>query len=313
MHTNCDERSSECEIYESHSTNDKVCVSKKRIKKFQSDTIAPIIKGKNNKDYKLLETKLLHVVDNRKKLYKGQIYYYIFLSVQSGNIYILFSTGESFKQNIHKYIELGKFLAKLVNDILTIKLMRDQKIIICGHSLGCVLSLYTGMILHEMNPLYFSEKCVIVGSAPFKFTNNVDTSTMINKDSYEKFSNLKNVKIFVIGYFYEDVFYIDALVNNDNGENDYSYEPFTYIGYNKQHKIDIINDEDIHTMQSITDTNLQIDLHQWKNYYKTLSTIYSLFKGGGGGRKKTKKMSRKKMRRTIKPRTIKSRTIKPRP
>jgi hypothetical protein len=246
----------DCDVYTSTSTNSKTCVTKSRIKKFRE---SPTLKGKNGKTYNLKEAVLF---EQDEESIGADVYYYIFESTESGKIYILFPTGIPFKKD--EYTEnpgLKAFLQKLINKLTT--LYSNNTIIICGHSMGCVLSLYTGRMIKEENSEFFNKKVKIIGSAPFKHFND------------GTFSELNNVKIFVIALRKEKEkkIFIDCYVND--GVLSHNYQPLTYVEFdfidgNYCEIVDNIHEYkiDYFTMPACSFR------HSWITYYKALKMLY---------------------------------------
>jgi len=287
INKDCESRNNNnCQIYSSSSTNIKTCVTKTRIKRFESTEKSPIIYGKNGNSYRLMSTVKFDGI-----IKGNEIYYYVFLSLSTSNIYILFSTGPVFTKDEFQNTELKSFLQELISKILQEVLSSEQKVIICGHSMGCVLSLYTGMMIQKTNEDFFNSKIIIIGSAPFKYSND------------SLFSNLPNVKIFVFCQIEDNNdnkknAIIDCFV--DKGPNAFNYNPLTYFteDYNNNNGIliDNINDYTI-----IFRNNLICSaMHIWENYYSVLTKIYPFNTiKRVGGRIRSHKLRRKK-RRTLK-------------
>jgi hypothetical protein len=270
-----------CKIYIT-TTNDQLCVTKTRIKSFQATETAPLIVGKNRKSYRLMST-----VKFDENIDSAEIYYYIFLSLSTNNIYILFPTGVVFTNDEFKNIKLKSFLQQLINEILKEDLSSDQKIIICGHSMGCVLSLYTGIIIQQTDENFFNSKIIIIGSAPFKYSN----------DSLFTFSYLHNVKIFAFCIIKENEAFIDCFVVQ--GPNNFNYNPLTYFTKdykdNNSYLIDDINTYTLFALQEGCDF-----IHSWENYYSVLTKIYPF----------TKFIVKTGGMRSLKPRRKRTRTLK---
>jgi len=281
---------SNCTIYES-TKKKKKCVSKRRIQRFEATEKAPIITGKNGKKYKLVSSKKQTIFfnDKTKKIF-FDIYYHIFLSK---HLYILFSKGYSSNEDEFTNIGIQNLLNPLVDLLIQDNnyLHSEQKIILCGHSLGCVLSFYTGMMILERNPDFFYSKIVIVGSAPFLFLRQ-DTN----------FVDLPNVKVFVYGMkINENITVVDPYINQ--GSTDLiNYTPLTYIleivekiqvNDEKQH----INDDNIKYEVIITkdifETTTDKTFHYWSNYFEALKHLYPLDETKGGRRKNKRHFTRK--------------------
>jgi hypothetical protein len=246
-----------CETYKSSTSDTKTCVTKTRIKyikRLEATEIAPIINAENGKSYKLVATVKLST-----DIQFTQIYYYIFLS-QANNIFILFPTGVVFVEDEFKInTELKSFLQTLIQQILKEKKAnRGAKVIICGHSMGCVLSLYTGIMLQEQDKEFFNSNIIIIGSAPFSYANS-----SIN------FSNLPNVKVFV--YAMKDTekknIYIDCFVDKGRPTK-LNYTPLTF--FEDDGVIDNIQDYQlIPTPHPLCDK-----MHNWVTYYFHLNNLY---------------------------------------
>jgi hypothetical protein len=285
----------DCDIYKSETQNSIKCVSKSRIKHFMSSDVSPRIIGKNQQYYKLISS----VKFNGTIHYKNNvvnIYYYMFLSEETNHIYILFPTGYIFDKN---YIETNNDLKKFINDlrdkILNHQMKPNQKIIICGHSLGCVLSLYTAMALKAKNEDFFNSNIIIIGSAPFKYSKNED------------FNYLTNVKIFAIGLKLENTVYVDCfLYKGPDGLN--NYKPLTYIiqtGSSLDTYETYIDEIEIIPVPIVSNDYCEM-YHNWKNYYDFLIKKYPFDKKGGkyrSSKKRCKYRSRKQKRTNI--RTVK--------
>jgi hypothetical protein len=255
----CNERNeNKCSIYKSYSTFKESCVSKDRISKYEKDTI---IFGKNKGQYRIIETqKIIYIIEN----VEVEIYYYILLSQETNNYYILFSTGYVLNKQINEIEEIVSFLQTLIKYIINIE--STAKIIICGHSFGCILSLYTGYLLNSQYPELFVSRCIIFGSGPFKF---------INKEIFA-FSKLENVKIFILGRIIDErEILLDCYSNL--GPGNYIYEPITYILINYEtEKIISINDITGYSINYLNDFWCD-GFHSWKNYYINLIRIYGIF------------------------------------
>ena len=295
------EQDNKCHIYISETIQNSIkCVSKSRIKQFMSYEVSPRIIGKNQEYYKLLSTvEFKGTIQYEKNTVK--IYYYIFLSEKTNNIYILFPTGNIFYEN---YIEtnkhLNKFIHTLIDEILNHTMQPNQKIIICGHSMGCVLSLYTAMVLKQTNEDFFNSNIIIIGSAPFKYSKNED------------FNYLTNVKIFAIGLKSHNTVYVDCfLYNGPDGLN--NYKPLTYIIQTGSRLetyetyIDEIEEDGkkIIPVPMVNNDYCEI-YHNWNTYYNLLIKIYPFDKKGGKYRsckKRCKYRSCKQKRTNI--RTVK--------
>ena len=185
--------------------NEFKCVSNDRIKTFNKP--GTIIESKEkNLFFKILESKQLPEFNNDREYHDKQFiqftYYYILQSTRTKYIYILFPTGSVL--DIFENTDIKNFLQELVNNLLN-KYKNSTKIILSGHSYGCVLALYTGILLQSTNNDFFENKCIILGSGPYQFIKkndtdiNTDTNTNIdtkpkNVFTFKSITNLFNPK-----------------------------------------------------------------------------------------------------------------------
>ena len=125
-----------------------------------------------------------------------------------------------------------------------------DKLIICGHSAGCVLALRLGYYLSTINKPLFFEKCLVIGSAPFCW---------LPKEKTKAFNNLPNIIVFLNGtktiYNGEIDYRVDPILSNIIYLNDYPDYP-NIKTYKQYYPIHIIYDTDIYTD---TDTDIDTD------------------------------------------------------
>ena len=232
-----------CHTYDSKSLKKTVCVNKNRLQKLiQGKKIV----GKNGNTYSINETQKIDMNINKNNIItENEVYYYVITSKKTNNIYILFNSNIIF--NISENKNITDFLKTLIDKINNASLNEEEKIILCGHSSGCSLALYTGWLIHNQNNELFKSKILITGCGPFK----------INEYG-EEFYNLDNVQIFtnsVIDY---------SVLDRENGLIDHS---LTYI--NKD--CNIINDKNEIKMNDQKIINdLYNDNHDYETYYKCL-------------------------------------------
>ena len=320
---NCN--SNDCTVYESSSKNEKMCVSKTRIKNFNTQGI--IITGKNNEKYQLLmsnsidPTLILNDVSS-----KLEVYYYIYLSLSTNNIYVLFPTGMIAHIN-YLNINTNDFFKNLVDKIFNlnnVKYNDTKKIIISGHSMGCVLSLCLANLIKQRDEVFFKTNIIIIGSAPYNYyvnnaksdqncdieNNNLKDPKLplfaqkilndaknkkhnenqigIQLQNLENLNNSKNIKIFAYCFIENNNAYVDCYINENFGSN---YNPLTYI--NQYGELVDINKNKYNINYYEFGTKTCNDAHQWDNYYKQLIKMYPIDSVKSGGRK-INKQTRKK-------------------
>ena len=217
---------------------------------------------------------------------------------------MLFSSNKVFT-----HAELIQFDKRLLDPLvhkLKSKITGDtKKIVLCGHSFGCVLALRTGKLFQNTYEDIFNTNIIIVGSAPFKHSN----------DLLYSFSYLHNVKIFIHTTTYEltpSVIFIDCFANR--GDSKTHYQPVTYINTHidkeNKHSYTFKTDNDTHYVHDYISSNQTCqEYHSWDNYYKVLSKLYP-FKLEGGRIKPNKiKCINTKRYRNVRRSTLRKRKI----
>jgi hypothetical protein len=144
-----------------------------------------------------------------------------------------------------------------------------NRIVICGHSLGCVNALYTAKIIKNNDRHFFIKKCFIIGSAPFK-TNDL-------KLLYD----MPNVKIFAYCEIIDNVAKIDCFL--EKGYDGIKYKSIQYFTTINNNGYELIHDITMYNIELFNDTDrmsinnnyteCQVS-HRWENYYNGLSQIY---------------------------------------
>jgi hypothetical protein len=180
------------------------------------------------------------------------LFYKIFKSNQTGIVYILFSTGRTIDLNTP---EINNGLQKLIDKIK--EYVKFEKIVIAGHSMGCMIALHFASILYKNQPYFFKEKCIVLGTGPYK--------------GYHSQIILPNTKIFVLVYAYKQKLYIDDFFYEGKYKN---YIPSLFINDTTQ-----INNADYNEPDFLTkiDSEIQIlardNFHNLKKYKRTLQNL----------------------------------------
>ena len=289
----CSEEDSSCVVYHSSRIGEHdECVSKTRVKRFVEGTEEnpTIITGKNRRKYIIIHSDEIILTTSRfvgSKIMEVDIsiYYYVLVSKSTKNIYILFSTGSILSDHeLNDEMLLG-FLEGILYNISYLYenvVSESNKIVLCGHSMGCVLALSVAQLLKNRNTELFDSKIVVVGSSPTKFLTPQDKS---------EFHNLPNIKIFVYCDKKEGPsIYLDCFVNIGS-KNRSNYEPLTIVGPDNS-EFTISNQEYI--INYISDKLTCISKHKWRNYYKILISLYPLTRTGGKTRRLKYNKRRKK-------------------
>lgn len=162
---------------------DGKCVNKTRLKLFGE--VGTVIDALHNPElhYTFLSTELLDFFDS---------YYYIMRCHNTADktqyLLVGFSTGNVITNfDILNEIESSKY-ESLYTYIQSDTKVADHKIILCGHSLGCVMALRFGQFVRKRDVRFFDERCIVVGSSPFKCLTQSERMT---------YSQLPNVHIFM--------------------------------------------------------------------------------------------------------------------
>ena len=194
----CD-KNEKCQSYTSKKT--KICISKTNLSNYLPSTSAipnifiPI--GSNNR-YEIIDAEIIDAEIIDAEIITKSIFYKIFKSNNTEIVYILFPTGNT-SINLNTP-EINIKLENLIN-----KIMNFKKIVIAGHSMGCMMALHFASILYQKNMTLFQEKCVVLGTGPYK--------------GYQSSYVLPNTKIFVLVYAYENSLYVDEFLYEGNYKN----------------------------------------------------------------------------------------------
>lgn len=269
-----------------NSKNEKTCVTRKRIEPFEAGVE---VIGKDEKHYTLLQKNFVKIGDTVGGVYVSyRIFYNIFQSIENPDkMYVIFPTGDTFKSNVLKYNKkLNRFLNELVELLIGyIAKNKKQQIILCGHSMGCVVAIFAGMRLRDRSHALFKKHIKVVGSGAFKCL-----------DGGSKFSGLENVKIFMLfvksdGGDGDDIM-VDYFANA--GYMPQNYKPLTMIAFETGSETAAVSFEmnNKKTYNYLTKAESEV-LHQWVHYYKILILLYPY---GGVSSKKNAKNKTKKIK-----------------
>ena len=155
--------------------------------------------------------------------------------------------------------------------------------------MGCVLALMIGKKIKDdqtLEPKFFENKIVIVGTAPFLYSTKPELY------------KLPNVRIFVYSYLYQGELFIDPYICyrplddtstkdtplkdtstkdtplKDTSTNDefYSYSPITYIVTTGNNSLNTILTNRMTYPEDFTQNN---NYHNFVEYYKELHKLYN--------------------------------------
>jgi surface protein len=258
-----------CEVYKSEKR--ELCIRKDRKGTFRT---GPPIQTKNGR-FRIIESKTY-----------GRFYYQIIES-ETKQKYVLFPTGEV-------YDVMNDGTQSILTELAVRLIGTSDSYCLCGHSMGCVLSLNLGLLIHQKNPGYFKSKIVVLGSAPFKWLPPT-----------VEFKDLENVFVFVYcsqySYPEKQDMVIDGFIVKGNSEYGH-YLPY-YMMYDEYtgdkpkeiylHKYDVPYDKQFSQLFSVPTKFFedQLGRHSWENYHNAFER---LFKPSGGKRRKTRRLTYRK-------------------
>ena len=292
----------QCGIYISSSKEGKKkCVNKTRIKYFEGGELAQKITGRGNDEFKILDTVPYGGHGNKGNNFGQFGKQTIFCNILSNartesvsDLYILFSCGAIFDsselwpednqttdgagnatskgtENIKIKNEFIKYLDMLFNKLKENGLYDnpDSKLILCGHSMGCVLACRFAYFIKQKYNDFFNKQCIVIGSAPFRW---------LPEEKAKNFNNLENVFIFIASEsFGKKGLSTDPSLHSKHegkvNENFTTYLPmFNLINNIKKKRIELTEIDEIPTADLET-SKLGEFIHMWGNYFKLFSSF----------------------------------------
>ena len=176
-------------------------------------------------------------------------------------LFILFPSGDIISDLYKSTCYFNPYFNFVIEFILQ---NQDKKIILGGHSMGCVFAQIIGNEILKRFPQLFKEKIIIVGTAPFKWLLKED------KENYDKYFG-KNILIF--GLKKNDC--IDKFLINGNN----NFEQSILLLLNNFNDIKVCNnEEDLKKenerckMKEVGEIYFNI-LHRFENYKEHLIKI----------------------------------------
>jgi len=169
-----------CEWYKGRTR--RKCVNSNRIKTFGAEDGLEIV-GKFRDEYECQETTEFHTFKDDEGLKMFQSDYNFLYSGE--DLYIIFNCGKVFdpsqlyEDEVHKKFE--ELYTKIKDDE---KIKDENKIILCGHSMGSVVACAFGLWLFKHKQKFFEKKCFLVGSGSFRWLPESD------KDRFTKLNNV---------------------------------------------------------------------------------------------------------------------------
>lgn len=197
---------------------------------------------------------------------KIDLYYCAVRSTQTNVIYILFSSGIVLtKMDLQDNRELNDRLHILMGKIIKNK---HYTYILAGHSMGCVLALYTGYLLFSKYNNVFTSNIFVLGTAGAKWMPD-----------YVSYTNLPNIKIFLSGELRHgksnDKYLLDCYVNEGFG---HGYKPLYVIYTDKEDGV--IHETPFDVIKCLIeypDKNKSQcqKFHQWAYYRRLIQVLYN--------------------------------------
>ena len=190
-------------------------------------------------------------------------------STQTNVIYILFSSGIVLTKSDLEQRELNDRLHILIAKIIQNK---DQVYVLAGHSMGCVLALYTGHLMFSAHNHVFRSHIVVLGTAGARW--------ILDDANYASYTNLPNIKLFLSGELRhgksKSKMLLDCYVNEGFG---HVYQPLSVIYTDKEEgKVFEIPHHEIQCQIEYPDKNNSQcqKFHAWVYYKRLLQTVYNI-------------------------------------
>lgn len=190
-------------------------------------------------------------------------------STRTNVVYILFSSGIVLTKSDLEQRELNDRLHILIGKIIQNKLHVH---VLAGHSMGCVLALYTGYLMFSADNHVFRRHIVVLGTAGARW--------MLDDHHYASYTNLPNVKLFLSGelrhYTSKSKMLLDGYAKDGFG---HGYQPLFVIYMDKEEgKVFEIPHHEIQCQIEYPDKNNSQSqkFHNWSYYKRLLKTIYNI-------------------------------------
>jgi len=195
-------------------------------------------------------------------LYRSDLFYKIILSKDTNVVYVMFNMGRVIpKDELYSFKDMNVLYSKLIQNTSP-----NNKIVLCGHSMGAVQALRMALYLFEYHHEFFVNIQVIV-TGPYKWLH-----------PNSKFTHLPNVHVYFTGY--QDQ--LDTFASQNDGLE--HYVPYTFVTLNKRQ-------EWFHQPSSFVPRDYAEPIHNILFYSKLLGKEII------GG--KTKKYKRKRTKKNI--------------
>lgn len=240
------EQKEKCKVYKS-SSGSSVCTEEQHLKYTYVSS-----NPSNPNTYKSLSRRTYTVIQSGKILDNdafntasqgnAELFFKIFKSESTKNIYVLFSSGVVFDVST-----MSDKFATIITEILSYQ--DYNKIVIGGHSMGCMIALHfaNAVFRNPDNRQFFFDKCIVLGSGPYR--------------GYHYDDPLPNTKIFVSTFIKQrepPVLNVDGYFFRSSGDLSKHYDPVVFINTddNALHFV-----EDVEKMAASLDSSLHMFQH----------------------------------------------------
>ena len=196
-----------CVKHHSFSTGKDICVSKSRRSAFEGTELAKPLTGSLGNKFKILASLPFTTKDKR---YTKLIYTQILVTdtaisgprrPENTDMYIGFPCGIIMDMNLlWDNQDFTDYLELIFYNYIGEFSHEANKVILFGHSMGCVLALRFAYYIFKTHPIFFRDRCIVVGSGPHCWI----PKPSLNLDFDETFTDLVNIEIFVTGSEYSD-------------------------------------------------------------------------------------------------------------
>ena len=242
------DKGEKCKVYKS-SSGSSVCTEEKHLKYTyvsSNPSNANTYKSLSNRTYTVIQSGKILDNDAFNTAAQGnaELFFKIFKSESTKNIYLLFSSGVVFDVST-----LSDKFASIITEILSYQ--DYNKIVIGGHSMGCMIALHFANAIYRNpdNRQFFFDKCIVLGSGPYK--------------GYHYDDPLPNTKIFVSTFINKrepPVLNVDGYFVRSSGDLSKHYNPVVFINTDVN---DVHFVEDVDKMAASLDSSL----HMFQDYY----------------------------------------------
>ena len=171
------------------------------------------------------------------------------------NLYLLFSSGRVLPNELLWENEDFKlYLQLLWGEIKSKRQENVKKVILCGHSMGCVVAQRLGYYIFELDKSFFWSTVLVIGSGSFPW---------ITEEKKKHYKNMSNIFIFINTIRTEYKIFKDPTSCNTK-ESLELYEPYFIIG---SHSIDTNTEQKFYFEYYNNERELELTCHPYGNRF----------------------------------------------